>query len=107
MKKTETISDFLARGGKITKVSYNHPDSIKDSIKSTSGGGPVTILTMDDADLFYGEHKVKKQTKKKVQSIIDISALPEALRKKYVDEVIYGSSEEESAEEDSEDSDEE
>jgi hypothetical protein len=47
-------------------------------------------MTMDDADLYYGEHKVRKAKKKSAGSTIDISALPEALRKKYVDGVISG-----------------
>jgi hypothetical protein len=94
MKKTETVAEFLARGGMITRVPAQQPIVKTDSIKPTSVGGPVTIITMDQADLYYGEAKAKK-AKKKSSSTIDLSALPPELRKKYVDEVISGNSEEE------------
>ncbi len=99
MKKTETVAEFLARGGSIKLIPANPPTVKNDSIKSTtSGGGAVTIMSMDEADLYYGEFKARKP--KKATSTIDLSALPEALRKKYVDEVISASEEE-----DEEDSD--
>jgi hypothetical protein len=44
---------------------------------------------MEHADLYHGEAKKSKAKKKKATvSAIDISALPEALRKKYIDGVI-------------------
>lgn len=86
--KKETMAEFLARGGKITKVPTPIPTTKVETIKSTKGGGPATIVTMDEADLYHGESK-KKKVKKKVISTIDISALPEALRKKYIDGVIH------------------
>jgi hypothetical protein len=99
--KTQTIEEFLAKGGKVTVVPANaHGKS--DYVKSTvsGGGGAATIITMDEADLYHGEAKVKKA--KKAAPTIDLSALPEALRKKYVDEVISANKEEN--EEDEEDS---
>ena len=94
MKKTESISDFLARGGKITVV-QTQPTTFKpESTKSSNTGGPATILTMGEADLFYGEYRPKKATKK-VRKSIDISALPEELRKKYIDEVLLNGEENE------------
>ena len=98
MKKTETIAEFLARGGAITLVPANPPTVKADSIKSTSNGGPVTIMSMDEADLYYGEFKARKP--KKPATAIDLSALPEALRKKYVDEVISANQEENEEEDD-------
>ena len=92
MKKTETIAEFLARGGKINIIPADQPTLKIDSIKSNTNGGPAVIMTMDDADLYYGEFKARKP--KKVANTIDLSALPEALRKKYVDEVISASKEE-------------
>lgn len=87
--KTESIADFLARGGKITKVPANQPEQKPDSIKHGSNGGVAVLMTMDQADLFYGEKKESKAKKpKKAISTIDIHALPEELRKKYIDEVI-------------------
>ena len=97
MKKTESVAEFLARGGEIKRIPTQQATAKPEGVKSSSSGGPATIMTMDDADLYYGEFKPKK-AKKKSTSIIDISALPEALRKKYVDEVISGSTEEEDSE---------
>jgi hypothetical protein len=96
MKKTETIAEFLARGGSIKIVPANEPTVKTDSIKSTTNGGPANIVSMDEADLYYGEFKARKP--KKATAPIDLSALPEALRKKYVDEVISASGEEEDEE---------
>jgi len=98
MKKTETIAEFLARGGKITIVPADQLPIKTDSIKSITSGGPAIIMSMTEADLYYGEFKARKA--KKVASTIDLSALPEALRKKYVDEVINASKEEEDEEDD-------
>jgi len=98
MKKTETIAEFLARGGKVNIIPADQPTIKIDSIKSNTNGGPVTIMTMDEADLYYGEFKARKP--KKATSTIDLSALPEALRKKYVDEVISASKEEDDSEDD-------
>jgi len=98
MKKTETVAEFLARGGEIKKIPPGQLTVKAESIKSNNSGGPATIISMEEADLYCGEYKPKK-AKKKVASCIDISALPPELRKKYVDEVIYG--EESDEEEDS------
>lgn len=97
--KTETLAEFLARGGSITKVAENPPVVKTESIKSTSAGGPAVIMTMEAADLYYGEHKQRK-AKAKAKPTIDLSALPPGLRKKYVDDVINGSNKEEDSEED-------
>ena len=97
--KTESIKEFLARGGQIKRVEAVQPTVKVDSIKSTTNtGGAINIMTMDQADLYYGEHRAKK-AKKRATSTIDLSALPEELRKKYVDEVIVGH-EEDNEEED-------
>jgi hypothetical protein len=85
--KTETIAEFLARGGKITKVAEDPPAVKAESIKSTSSGGPAVIMSMGEADLYYGEHKPRK-AKAKAKSTMDLSALPPELRKKYVDDII-------------------
>lgn len=86
--KKETVAEFLARGGTITKVPAATPTHKVESIKSTNTGGPATIVSMDDADLYHGEAKKSKAKKKVSTSVIDISALPEELRKKYIDGVI-------------------
>src|ERR1035437_2863742 len=98
MKKTETIAEFLARGGAIKIVPAVQPTIKIESIKSATGG-PATIISMEESDLYHGEFKARKP--KKATSTIDLSALPEALRKKYVDEVLNASKEEDEDEEDS------
>jgi hypothetical protein len=91
--KTETVAEFLARGGVITKVATQAPTTKPDSIKPNNNGGIATIVSMEEADLYHGEARARKP--KKAISKIDLSALPEALRKKYVDEVISASQEDE------------
>jgi len=98
MKKTETIAEFLARGGKITRVAAPEPTTKPESIKSTTAGGPAVFLTLGEAELFYGERKPKKAKKTKAAAI-DLSALPEELRKKYVDGVMNGEDQEDDEEE--------
>ena len=101
--KTETLAEFLARGGKITKVASPELAAKSESIRSTNAGGPAVFLSLGEADLFYGEKKAKKAKKSKAP--LDLSALPEELRKKYVDGVMNGNDQEE-AEDQEDDSDE-
>lgn len=86
-KKTETIEEFLARGGRITFVPSN-VDNKKETVHSTVSS-PVVIMSLDEAELFYskGEKKVKA-TKKKQLPRLDINALPAHLKKKFVDSVL-------------------
>jgi hypothetical protein len=85
--KTESVEEFLARGGMITRVPTEKPFKPPESIKPTPAGGPAILMTLEEADLFYGEHKQKK-AKKKAKPTIDVDALPPEIRKKYVDDVI-------------------
>ena len=100
MKKTETIAEFLARGGKITILPPVQPASKTETIKFTTtrnsiNGENTPIISVDDAELFYGEFKPRKP--KKVSNAVDLSVhLPEALRKKYVDGIVKANEEEES-----------
>lgn len=96
MKKTETVAEFLARGGVINRVPAQAPTGKTESIKPNNNGGIAVIVSMDDADLYHGETRVRKP--KKATSKIDLSALPEELRKKYVDEVISAHEENEDEE---------
>lgn len=82
-QKIESITEFLARGGKITVLPTKTPPNMKEIIKNTSNMGPVTILSLEEADLFYGEPQPTKTTKSlKKQSTLDLSALPPALKEK-------------------------
>lgn len=78
--KTETVEQFLARGGKITKITPT--ESTENQLKKPLNTGPVKILSMEEADLFHGEKKTRK-TKSKEKGI-NISALPESLKEKLI-----------------------
>jgi hypothetical protein len=84
--KTETVQEFLARGGKITKLPARE-DIIKEQTKQQAGG-PAVILTMEEAGTYYGtprkgaasnEAKLDKELKKLRDNFM---ALPESLRLK-------------------------
>lgn len=92
--KRETIAEFLARGGKITKVPLMEIKSKQDSLKA-SKSGPAILMSLEEADLYYGEQRARNLKVKKKEQTIDISLLPEELRKKYIDEVLYGQDDEE------------
>ena len=96
--KKETIAEFLARGGEIKKIpmkSYLRSDTVKPLPLS----GEASFMSMEEADLFYGESKPKKTSNKK-QSTIDIMMLPEELRQKYLKGMLNEQDEEESEEDD-------
>jgi hypothetical protein len=85
-KKTETIEEYLARGGKITKVPAAEPKKQIEVVKKTTAGEPAIILTLEDASLYYGEQESGRKPKKPKSSgpTIDISKLPPELRNKYI-----------------------
>jgi hypothetical protein len=77
--KTETLEEFLARGGVIVKcptVKLKNEDKI-----SIAGASKPTIMSLGEAEELYGEKKEKK-TKAKQAPKIDIALLPESLRHK-------------------------
>ena len=79
-KKTETIQEFLARGGKIKVIPPVLPPNERP-VKSTNPG-PAVLMTYEDADHYYG----KKTERKKKEKVVDLSnvnldKVPEDLRK--------------------------
>lgn len=89
-KKTESLEEFLARGG---VVKFLPPDAtaIKDKpTKQDANGGPAVILSMDEFDTYYGEVKKtkKKAAAKKPKATLDVFALPEHLRKKHLGRIL-------------------
>lgn len=82
MKKDETLEEFLARGGKIKKIPYKSPE-VKQPITKQTTSTPINFLSYDEADLLYG--KPSKTKKKKTSgSSVDLSALPEELKAKFI-----------------------
>jgi len=82
--KTESLQEFMARGGKITKVDYHDPIVNKQKT-NPAPNGPAIILSLAEADLFYGEARAKKKVTKPKSSLkIDVNMLPESLRVKFL-----------------------
>lgn len=104
--KTQSVAEFLASGGTITRVPTAEREKQPDVLK-TQSGGPAVFLSLAEADLFYGEaRKGAKPKKVKSAPSIDLNALPEALRAKFIaklKEESDGEFEEDSEEVDEED----
>ena len=103
--KKETFAEFLARGGKVTIIPAGQstlnkqppikPESVKfTTTRNTINGENTPIISIEDAEHYYGEFKPRKA--KKTSNAIDLSVhLPEALRKKYVDGIVKAKKEDE------------
>ena len=79
--KVESIEEYLARGGKVTV--YPTEPREKTYTKSVPAvTGINSIMTLGEAELFYGEIKPPKEKKQKPAPNINIEALPEVLRNK-------------------------
>lgn len=104
-RKIETVEEYLARGGKITVLPQSEKPVKPEVVRKTVAGEPAVIMTYEDADLFYGEARKGVKPKKSKPSLkIDLDALPEALRTKFISrlkEEAGGEDYEESFEEDS------
>jgi len=80
MGKRETVEEFLARGGKITKCPMPEPRSDDVTARGTTRK-PVVLLSWAEADLLYGEKKVSTAAPKKAPALIDLSLIPDDLKK--------------------------
>jgi hypothetical protein len=78
--KSETLEEFLARGGVIKKVATSEK-APEVNIKSMAVG-PAVLLTLEEGELFYGEKKASKVPKTLKEPKINFDDLPEPLRKK-------------------------
>jgi hypothetical protein len=80
-KKTETIQEFLARGGKIKVIPPNYSDAKEANVKSTVVG-PAVLMSLEDADQFYGTKTVRKKKEKQVDlTKINVDNIPDDLKK--------------------------
>lgn len=83
--QVETIQEFLARGGCIKIIPQQDYLNKYETVRKTVSGEPVVIMSLEDAELFYGETDKKKKVKKTKSSLtIDINILPSALRAKFI-----------------------
>ena len=76
--KTETVAEYLARGGQVEVLKAIKPEfkqSVTMSPKST-----MTIMDLDEGAHFFSEIKPSKPRKKKAKAL-NVSALPESLLK--------------------------
>lgn len=77
-KKTETIKEFLKRGGKVTKLDYVKPEE-HNIVRSTTLKVPTLYNLVNGADMFCD--KIKRNRKKQKKQInIDVNMLPEELK---------------------------
>lgn len=90
--KRETVAEFLARGGEIQKIP-SKIDKKNEHVKLAPVSGEASFLSLEQADLFYGETKPRKNTASKTKQI-DIFMLPEKLRAKYLSEALNEQDEE-------------
>lgn len=70
--KTESIEEFFKRGGTITQAEPNKKDT-PNMIRSTTKEGAAVFLSLEDADLFYGEESGNKKIKKEKEKIDKIN----------------------------------
>jgi hypothetical protein len=75
--KTETVEEYLARGGTIERLPYINK-AIPEPVKVTAGNN--TIVTMEEGDLYNGEVKKRKKSSK-AEIKVDMSKLPADLIK--------------------------
>lgn len=89
MSRIETVTEFLARGGKITSLPYlsKSKDYKEQTVYSTTGG-PAVIFSLEDGSLMYGEPEKTQRSTKQVKPTLDINALPPHLRKKFIDPLL-------------------
>lgn len=81
MAKRETVEEFLARGGTITKCpSVPVPAEEDHRVNPTSTTG-ATMMTLGEGALYYSESKARKERKKIVEKPINFAVLPASLQK--------------------------
>jgi hypothetical protein len=74
MSKRETLDEYLARGGKITKIAAQPiPEAGVQTAAATTGGSG--LMTLTDGSLYYSDAK-PRVVKKKEFPAIHLAALP-------------------------------
>jgi hypothetical protein len=79
----ETVEEFLARGGTVTKCppAPSPEEDLSNRVSSTVGASS-TMMSLAEGALFYSESRAKsKERKKKVEPVINFAALPASLLK--------------------------
>ena len=74
--KTETVAEFLARGGEIEKLQVGatakEPKKIEPDLKKTGKTkyGPPNLMSLSEGQFWFGD---KKKTRKKKKKVADLS----------------------------------
>lgn len=81
--KRETLEEYLARGGKITKVEPAPlPEEEHNNKAIATANSSSLMMSLGEGALYYSESRAKpKERKKKVDDIINFAALPAHLLK--------------------------
>jgi hypothetical protein len=84
MSKRESVEEFLARGGKITKCEPGPtPDEELTNRVMPTPGAAATMMTLSEGSLYYSESRAKPKERKSTKKVeaINLSALPAHLLK--------------------------
>lgn len=83
MSKRETVEEFLARSGQVTKCpAAPLPDEVTSNRASPTPVASATMMSLAEGALYYAETRAKpKERKKKVEPVINFAALPPSLLK--------------------------
>ena len=84
--KRETVEEFLARGGIITKIPP--VDNSKPEIVKALASATVNFITMEEAELYSGAENTKVRKVVKGKKALDLSALPKELLDKFMKEAL-------------------
>jgi len=79
----ETLEEFLQRGGQITKCEPAPlPEEATANRASPAPAANATMMSLAEGALYYAESRAKpKESKKKVDPVINFAALPASLQK--------------------------
>ncbi len=82
MSKKETIEEFLARGGQITKCASAPTPDEEDNRTNPTSATSSTMMTLAEGALYYAESRAKPKERKKIEDkLINFAALPANLLK--------------------------
>ena len=81
MLKTESMEEFIARGGVVAKCPVVKIAEEMQNVRSMATG-PAKLMSLEEGEVMYGE----KTTRKKKDKVVDLTGIeveniPEALRK--------------------------
>jgi hypothetical protein len=82
MSKKETIEEFLARGGTVTKCPpAPSPEEEANTRVNPASNTSATMMSLAEGALYYSESRAKPKERKKTEKTINFAALPTSLLK--------------------------